>query len=88
MTALANSVFPRTLVFLKAECSQALYHGTGSKSEGALGVQEVQSFLNILSAFMDKHLLREDQEKMHAHELSSKNNLHHLAQKVSLAHTL
>ena len=64
---MAKSIFGQTLKFLAAECQVALLtdvHQAQEKSQQvAPGVQEVMSFLRLLSSLLNRHMSREDWEK-------------------------
>ena len=61
---LGRDIFPPTLKFLKNECCSALMTDVGSVSDEVnTGIQEISSFLKILSVLLDKMFLRDDFEK-------------------------
>ncbi|XP_062587861.1 dynein heavy chain domain-containing protein 1-like, partial [Saccostrea cucullata] len=64
---LVADVFPPTLKFLKSECCPALLtdvgHDTAASNEVAPGIQEVGTFLKILTVLLDRLYLREEFER-------------------------
>lgn len=64
---LGRDIFPSTLKFLKNECCSALLADVGQTVQAAnqvnMGIQEMSTFLKILSALLDKVFLRDDFEK-------------------------
>uniref|UniRef100_A0A8W8M9M4 AAA+ ATPase domain-containing protein n=1 Tax=Magallana gigas TaxID=29159 RepID=A0A8W8M9M4_MAGGI len=64
---LVADVFPPTLKFLKSDCCPALLtdvgHNTASANEVAPGIQEVGTFLKILTVLLDRLYLREEFER-------------------------
>lgn len=64
---LVADVFSPTLKFLKSDCCPALLtdvgHNTASANEVAPGIQEVGTFLKILTVLLDRLYLREEFER-------------------------
>ena len=64
---LIQEVFPPTLKFIGTDCCTALLTETGSHNVAlnavVSGVMEVNAFLKIFSALLDKVVLREEMEK-------------------------
>ncbi|XP_064648692.1 dynein axonemal heavy chain 6-like isoform X2 [Lineus longissimus] len=60
---MAKYIFTLTLKFFAENCSYSLTADTGVGHQVVSGVQEVTSFLNILSSLLDRHYLREEWEK-------------------------
>ena len=67
---LVSAIFPATIRFLSS-CDSALRYGVRGASQPGDGVHEVQSFLRVFSAMLDKHLLREEAEKQLAKQLKA-----------------
>ena len=67
MDDLIQEVFPPTLKFIGTDCCMALLTETGSHNVAlnavVSGVMEVNAFLKIFSALLDKVVLREEMEK-------------------------
>lgn len=67
MDDLVKDVFGPTIKFLRSDCCTALLTDVGQSvalaNEVAPGIQEVTSFLKILSALLDRGFLRDDFEK-------------------------
>ena len=67
MDDLIQEVFPPTLKFIGTDCCTALLTETGSHNVAlnavVSGVMEVNAFLKIFSALLDKVVLREEMEK-------------------------
>ena len=64
---LVADVFGPTLKFLKSDCCPALLtdvgHHTAAANEVAPGIQEVGTFIKILSVLLDRLYLREEFER-------------------------
>lgn len=64
---LVADVFQPTLKFLKSDCCPALLtdvgHDTAASNEVAPGIQEVGTFLKILTVLLDRLYLREEFER-------------------------
>ncbi len=90
LTSLASSVFPATITFLKSDCTTSLLNNSGHVTKAAnqsgYGVQEVTSFLRIISAILDRNFQREDMEKVYATELNGKLNVKTFCQNGRLKH--
>ncbi|XP_077979356.1 dynein heavy chain domain-containing protein 1-like [Glandiceps talaboti] len=68
LTSMMEDTFAATIKFLTTECCQSLtsdvFPASHSKVTMTTGIQEVSSFMSILSSLFDKHLLREDEEDL------------------------
>ena len=64
---IGRDIFVPTLKFLKNECCSALFTDVGHAAQTAneinMGIQEMTTFLKILSVLLDKVFLRDDFEK-------------------------
>ncbi|XP_070566099.1 dynein heavy chain domain-containing protein 1-like isoform X2 [Ptychodera flava] len=67
LTEMVEDTFPATIKFLSSDCSLSLsadvIPASQSAATVATGIQEVTSFLNILSSLFDKFLLRDKEEE-------------------------
>nr|XP_006818816.1 PREDICTED: uncharacterized protein LOC100376274 [Saccoglossus kowalevskii] len=67
LSSLVDDTFGATIKFLTSECASTLTADTttslNQNNGTTTGIQEVTSFLNILSSLFDKHLLREDEDE-------------------------
>ena len=64
---LIDEVFPATIKFLTKECCTAMFTDTGLHAKNlnsvTPGIREMDAFLKIFSALLDKVILREELEK-------------------------
>lgn len=64
LNAMINETFDSTLQFMSSELSTALdSHLTGGSSSyknSVSGIHEVQTFLRIMTALLDRYMLREN----------------------------
>ena len=72
LSGLVSSTFQLTLNFLRTEGMHSLNHNVSQRliaaNRCAPGIAEVSNFLNLLSACLDRHFLREELERQAAEE--------------------
>ena len=72
LSGLVSSTFQLTLNFLRIEGMHSLNHNVSQRliaaNRCAPGIAEVSNFLNLLSACLDRHFLREELERQAAEE--------------------